>query len=141
MKLSKHPFVPKRKYHVYHLGSKFLSIAQIEILKKQSVLKSHTDSMYQKQTTISGFMKRTKSFPNLLQQLDEVETSLDACINLKLLCDQAYELGKKVREENIQHLPKEMKISEYLYDFVCLTNENYPCYRNDDLEKIKKLLS
>jgi hypothetical protein len=128
--------ITKRSYHVYDLGAKFLSIAHDELSKKKHFLKIHKDTLVNKQTSVSTFMKKARSAPHF-QQLEEVEKSLDACVHLRLLCNEAYELGRRVREENLKELDQEY--SEYLYDFICLTNEHYPCYQKEDLVKIKKM--
>jgi NTP pyrophosphatase (non-canonical NTP hydrolase) len=130
------PIPNKRQYHVYDLGAKFLSISQDELSKRKQFLKAHKDTLINKQTTISSFIKKTRTAPHF-QQLEEVEKSLDACINLRRLCNEAYELGRRVREENLEELDEEY--SDYLYDFICLTNEYYPCYQKEDLVKIKKM--
>ena len=131
------PRITKRSYHVYDLGAKLLSIAHDELFQKKQFLKAHKDTLVSKQMTIGSFMKKTKTSPHF-QQLEEVELSLDACVNLRKLCNEAYELGRRVREENLKELDQEY--SEYLYDFICLTNEQYPCYHKEDFEKIKKML-
>lgn len=127
-----------RHYHVYGIASKFLTIYRDDLLKMKHFFRIQSGSMAQKQITISNFIKKTKGSP-YLKHLDEVEKSLDACLNIKKLCDEAYELGRRVREENMEKL--DLEVSESLYDFICLTNEQYPCYQKDDYEKIKKMLS
>ncbi len=129
-------YVQKRCYHVYDLASKFLTISHDELIKKKQFLKVHKDTILNKQTTMSSFMKKTRSAPQL-QQLHDVEKTIEACVNLQLLCNEAYELGYRVREENLKELDKEYSI--YLYDFICITNEHYPCYNREDYQKIKKL--
>jgi len=126
-----------QRYHVYDLGAKFLSVVHDELSKKKQFLKVHKDTLVNKQTTVSSFIKKAKSAPHF-QQLEEVEKSLDACVNLRLLCNEAYDLGRRVREENLKELDQDY--SKYLYDFICLTNEHYPCYQKEDLSKIKKML-
>lgn len=128
--------ISKRYYHVYDLGSKFLSIAHDELSKKKQFLKVHKDTLVNKQMTISSFIKKTKSAPHF-QQLEDVELSLEACVHLRKLCNEAYDLGRRVREENLKELDQEY--SEYLYDFICLTNEHYPCYHKEDYQKIKRM--
>lgn len=131
----------KRHYHVYGISEKLLGLTCHELKKqKEGLLKAQKDSIDRGQITLTTFMKKTKTTPHF-SNLFEVEKRLDACTNLQKLCEQAYELGKKVRQENIKRLPNDMVISEYLYDFICLTNEHYPCYQKEDFEKIKKLLS
>ena len=140
MLLSKSKFktspIQKRSYHVYDLASKFLTIAHDELLKKKQFLKSHKDTIINKQTTIGSFMKKTRNAPHF-QQLDDVEQSIEACLNIRRLCIEAYELGRRIREENLKELDTEP--SEYLYDFICITNEHYPCYNKEDYVRIKKM--
>lgn len=129
--------IQKRSYHVYDLASKFLTIKHDELLKKKQFLKSHKDTIVNKQTTIDSFMKKTRNAPHF-QELDDVEKSIEACLNIRRLCMEAYELGRRVREECLKELDTEP--SEYLYDFICITNEHYPCYNKEDYVKIKKML-
>ena len=135
-KFNTSPHITKRSYHVYDLGSKFLSVAHDELLKRKQFLKVHKDTIVNKQTTIASFIKKTRNAPHF-QQLDEIEKTIDACVNLRILCNEAYELGRRVREENLKELDK--KYSEYLYDFICITNEQYPCYNKEDYKRIQKM--
>ena len=127
---------PSRKYHVYGLASKFLTILQDELEKKQQFVKLHKDKIVSKQMTIHSFMKKAQNSPHL-KQLEDVEKTLDACVNIKRLCDEAYELGKNIRENT---LSKDYEISEELDDFIRLTNEHTPCYTKEDYEKYKMFM-
>jgi len=71
-----------------------------------------------------------------LKRIDEIERTIEACVQIRRLCDQAYDLGQRVRHDKVV---KYEKISEELYDFICLTNEHYPCYDKQDFEKIKRM--
>lgn len=132
------PIVTKRSYHVYDLASKFLTITHDELVRRKHFLKIDKNTIINKQTTIGTFMKKTKKTPHF-QQLDEVEQTIDACVNIRNLCNQAYELGRRVREENLEELDIDEQNSEYLYIFICITNEYYPCYNKEDYKKIKKM--
>jgi hypothetical protein len=88
-----------------------------------------------KNKTINSFIKKTLKSDEL-KRIDEIERTIDACTHIQRLCNRAYELGKCVRHESAL---KDEKISEELYDFICLTNEYYPCYDKKVFEKIKRM--
>lgn len=129
-------FQSSRNYHVYGLASKFLTILHEELEKKHQFIKIHKDKIVSKQMSIHSFMKKTQNSPHL-KQLDDVEKTLEACVNIRRLCDEAYELGKNIRENT---LSKDYEISEELDDFIRLTNEHTPCYTKEDYEKYKMFM-
>jgi ferritin len=121
---------------VYGLASKFLTILQDELEKKHQFIKVHKDKIVSKKMSIHSFMKKTQNSPHL-KQLEDVEKTLDACLNIRRLCGEAYDLGKNIRENK---LSKDYEISEELDDFIRLTNEHTPCYTKEDYEKYKMLM-
>ena len=143
MRLNQIPSTPsiviKRKYHIYGLASNYLKVAQFQLYEKDAMMKSQKDVVFSEgkyhQLPLGKFMKKAKSSP-LIKQMSELELTIEACENIKSLCEQAYELGKQVREKkNIE----DKNISDELFDFICLTNETYPCYLREDFEKIKMI--
>ena len=79
----------------------------MNLVKKQYILKLQSNTMIQKQQNMRTFLKRIKNAPPL-QQLDEVEKAIDAAVNLRVLCEQAFELGRRMREENVKELDEEV---------------------------------
>jgi hypothetical protein len=130
----------KRKYHIYGLALNYLKVAQYQLHEKESLLRNQKEIIKDygfggntANIPLNKFMKKTKSSP-VIKSLSEVEQTIDACVNIKRLCQEAYDLGKSVRENPNKY---DFKISDELYDFICLTNDTYPCYHRDDYEKIK----
>jgi hypothetical protein len=137
--VSKRNYICKRKYHIYGLASNYLKVAQFQLYEKDAMIKSQKEVMFSEgkynQLPLGKFMKKAKASP-LIKQMNELEMTIEACENIKRLCDEAYELGKQVREKkNIDG----KSISDELFDFICLTNETYPCYVREDFEKIKMI--
>jgi hypothetical protein len=130
-RLSKYQTNHHRKYHAYGLASKFLTILQDELNKKHAFAKIQKETIVTKNMSMSGFMKRTTKSPHL-KHLDEIERTMEACVNIRRLCDESFELGKKIRENSV---PYNYKISEELDEFIRLTNEHTQCYTKMDYEK------
>jgi hypothetical protein len=130
----------RREYHIYKFAANYLDVAEYQIMQREQQLRSQSANLLHETQNhqlpnLKKFVKQTKSAP-VIKQLGEVEKTIEACKNIKRLCEEAYELGKKVRENK---LTIDIKISEELYDFICLTNDSYACYLREDYEKIKMI--
>lgn len=126
----------KRKYHIYGLAANYLKVARHQLVEKDMMLKAQKDMLFpegKSNGSMGKFIKRTRSAP-VLKQVSEMEQTLEACDNIQRLCEEAYELGKHVREKKNK---LEYNISDELYDFICLTNDSYPCYLREDYERIR----
>jgi len=122
-----------RKYHVYKMASNVLKILHYDLVKREKHIRPHATNIQGNQNiNIKNLLKNAKQ-SNHLKEIQLVEQKLEACENLGRLCEEAYELGKKVREGN----GFSENISEELYEFIVLTNEHHVCYQKEDYEKIK----
>jgi hypothetical protein len=132
-------FTQKRKYHIYGLAANYLKVAEHQLYEKESALRNLKEIQFQEGKIMNGsmskFIKKAKNAP-VLKQISEMEQTIEACHNIKRLCEEAYNLGKEVRENKDQI---DYAISDELYDFICLTNDSYPCYIREDYERIKEI--
>lgn len=115
------------------MASNVLKILHSDLVEREKQIRPHATNIpgYQN-INIKELFKNAKQ-SNHLKEIHLVNQKLEACENLGRLCDQAYKLGKKVREGN----GFSENISEELYDFIVLTNEHHACYQKEDYEKIK----
>jgi hypothetical protein len=126
-----------RKYHIYGIASNYLKVAHHQMIEKEMLLKTQKENLFMFEgksiTPLNKFVKRTRSAP-IIKQVSDMEQTIEACIRIQRLCEEAYELGKNVREKKHR---MDYPLSDELYDFICLTNESYPCLIRSDFEIIQ----
>jgi len=132
--IKSNPTFRKREYHVYKMASNGLKLLHSDLIERQNQLKVHATNPGASNLNFKKLLRTTKH-SNAVKDLLELEVKLDACANMITLCDQAYELGKNIR----QGTNLKQTISEELFDFISITNENHTCYIREDYEKIKLL--
>jgi hypothetical protein len=110
-------FTPKRYYHAYKIGSNALSVLEVQLKEKYQVVQNKTNQTIGSSKNVSSLIKNIRTTP-LLKEITGVEESIQACVNIKKLCDQAYMVCHQIKCGNKPFL------SDELIDFISLTQES-----------------
>lgn len=121
-----------RRYHSYKLASQMLSVVETNLVSKLQLYKSKADQHLSKQQFIGDFIKKTKNSP-LLEEIERLEETLEACRNLNRLSKKAYDVASKIKSK------QNVEIDEELLCFIELTNESYNALSKDMLKEIQQI--
>ena len=121
----------QRQYHVYKIASHALKLYESDVQIKQTINYQILDKSFQKKMNTAQLFKEIRHSKPLAKER-EIETIIQASQNIRRLCNDAYELCRKVdMDERVEYVEDE------LVDFLELTNEMYPCVKKDLYHKVK----